>query len=265
MHSSRPLFAGLVSAILLCAVTWIFAGFGDKAHLSDQACNNCHLTGKEQNVDPAQAGRLIASQEMLCGVCHKNVKRMSHPTGFSPKGKMPAEYPLDWKGDMTCSTCHVVHGTKPGLLRGEKRGKDLCLSCHDTAFFNGMKDSGVSLQLSGHAIADMAQEEKSTDIDALSLQCMGCHNGQSDAGGIMVGRNGIVRHSSGAANHPIGVLYPAISRNREFRPRSMLPKAIWLPNGKLSCVSCHQAYKKEHGQLVMPNNGSSLCLQCHDL
>ena len=263
MFSYRALFAWFASAILLCAVTWIYAGFGGKAHLSDQVCSNCHLSGKD--VDPAQASRLIASQEMLCGVCHKNVKRMSHPTGFAPKGKLPAGFPLDWKNDMTCSTCHDIHGTKPGLIRGERRGKDLCLACHDTAFFNSMKDAGVSLQQSRHVIPNMAQGNMNTGIDALSLQCMGCHNSQTDAGGIRVGRTGIVRHSSGGANHPIGIPYPVISRNREFRPKSMLPKAIWLPDGKLSCVSCHQPYKKEHGQLVMPNDRSSLCMQCHDL
>ncbi len=50
-----------------------------------------------------------------------------------------------------------------------------------------------------------------------------------------------------------------------FKPRSMLPTAIWLPNGKLSCVSCHEPYKKQHGQLVVTNSGSVLCAQCHDL
>jgi predicted CXXCH cytochrome family protein len=220
--------------------------------------------GQGQNVDPAQAGKLIASQEFLCGICHKNVKRMSHPTGVPPKGKIAAGYPIDWKGDITCSTCHAVHGTNPGLLRGDKRGKDLCLSCHDTAFFSGMKDSGISLQQSGHALADMAQEEKTTDIDALSLQCMGCHNNQVDSNGIRVS-NGIVLHNSGAANHPIGIAYPMASSKHNFRSKSMLPVAIWLPNGKLSCVSCHQPYKKVHGQLVISNNASSLCMQCHDL
>lgn len=263
MYNYKALFAWLAGAILLSVVTWIFAGFGDKPHLMDQVCSKCHLAGKE--VDSARAGRLIASQEMLCGNCHKNVKQMSHPAGFAPKVKLPAEYPLDWKQDMTCSTCHDIHGTKPGLLRGERRGKDLCLACHDTAFFDSMKDAGNSLQQSGHAIADMAQVDKSVDIDPLSLQCMGCHSSESDAGGVSVGRNGIVRHNSGGANHPIAIPYPANSRNREFRPKNMLSKAIWLPNGKLSCVSCHQVYKKNHGQLVMSNDGSSLCMQCHAL
>ncbi|MFI4939959.1 MAG: cytochrome c3 family protein [Burkholderiales bacterium] len=262
MHSYRALLAWFAAAFLLCTVTWIFAGFGGAPHLSGVACNNCHLSGK--GVDPTQAGRLIASQEVLCGVCHKNVKRMSHPTGFTPTRALPAAYPLDWKKDMTCSTCHDVHGTEPGLIRGDKRGKDLCLVCHDPAFFDNMKDAGISLQQSGHALVDMKQMQKNTNIDALSLQCMGCHNNQVDAG-VTVSQKGIVRHSSGAANHPIGSDYQIASMNRGFHAKGALPKEIWLPNGKLSCVSCHQAYTQQHGQLVLPNDHSSLCAQCHDL
>lgn len=264
MFNYRTVFAWVAGAILLSAATCIFAGFDGKPHLLDQVCSNCHLVGME--VDPAQASQLIASQEMLCGICHKNAERMSHPTGFAPKDKLPAGFPPGWKNDMTCSTCHDVHGTNPGLLRGERRGMDLCLACHDTAFFAGMKDAGISLQQSGHVIADMSQMDKIADIDALSLQCIGCHIKQTDAGGIRDGLTGIVRHSGGGANHPIGVVYPAVSSNREYRPKSALPKEIWLPNDKLSCVSCHQPYKKEHGQLVIPNDRrSSLCTQCHDL
>ncbi len=263
MSKYRSWFVCLASLLLLCAGTWLYAGFGGKAHLMDRACSDCHVGGKE--VDPARASRLIGSQEMLCGICHKNARRMSHPSGFVPNGKIPADLPLDWKGDMTCSTCHEVHGNQPGLMRGKKRGKELCLSCHDKSFFAAMKDGGVSLQQSGHADAGTTQGQMNSGIDTLSLQCMGCHNRQSDASGIRVGSNGIVRHNTGGANHPIGIAYPMGSRSNEFRTRNSLPKAIWLPDGKLSCVSCHQPYKKEHGQLAMPNDRSSLCLQCHTL
>lgn len=263
MSGYRRLLAWLAAAALSVAMTWIFAGIGGKSHLSGLVCRNCHLVGKDGV--PAQAGRLIASQETLCGVCHRDVKRVSHPTGFMPKAPLPADFPLDWKQDMTCSTCHEVHGSQPGLLRGNKRGKDLCLSCHDNAFFDNMADAGISLQQSGHVVSDMVQMDKNVDIDPVSLQCMGCHGGESNVRGIRVGRNGIVRHNSGAANHPIGIPYPITSRDHEYRPRSALPREIWLPNGKLGCVSCHQAYKKDHGQLVLPNEGSSLCQQCHDL
>lgn len=261
MSTSKKIWVTLLGATLLGALGWLYAAFGEGPHLMNQQCSHCHLAG--QGVTPANAARLLGSQELLCGICHKNVKRMSHPSGFAPRAKPPADLPLDWKGDMTCSTCHAVHASTPGLLRGERRGKDLCMACHDAAFFASMRDGGVSLQQSGHAIADMAQMNKLTDIDALSLQCLGCHNNQGDARGVQVTALGIVRHGSGDANHPIGVAYPLISSG--YKPRSMLPSAIWLPNGKLSCVSCHEPYKKQHGQLVVTNADSKLCAQCHSL
>ena len=141
---------GCVAALLLGVVSWMLADMGGKAHLANSNCNNCHLSGKE--VTPAQAHKLVASQEVLCGTCHPDARKVSHPSGFAPNKQPPPEYPLDWKHDLTCSTCHQIHGSTHGLLRGEKRGKDLCLSCHDTAFFSGMKDSGISLQQSGHAL-----------------------------------------------------------------------------------------------------------------
>jgi len=263
VFNSKRWFAGIGALLALALAGWLYAGLSGKAHLMEQVCSNCHVGG--QAVDPARANRLIGSQEMLCGICHKNSRRMSHPSGFTPQSKLAADFPLDWKGDMTCSTCHQVHGTQAGLLRGQKHGKELCLSCHDKAFFAAMKDGGASLQQSGHAISNAMPAQANASIDTLSLQCMGCHDKQSDAGGVRVGRTGIVRHNSGGANHPIGVAYPEFSRNREFRAKGMLPKTIWLPEGKLSCVSCHQPYKKQHGLLVMPNDRSSLCTQCHSL
>jgi len=254
---------GIAITLVAGISTWLYAGSAGKPHLMDQNCSYCHLGGR--NVDPARADRLIGSQEWLCSNCHKDLSRRSHPSGFIPKGQIAADLPLDWKGDMTCSTCHEAHGTQPGLIRGNKRGKALCLSCHDAQFFAAMKDGGLSLQQSGHAGSEMASDQTISGIDALSLECMGCHNMQSDATGVRVGGDNIVRHNSGGANHPIGIPYPLYSSTREYRDKSLLPKEIWLPKGKLSCVSCHSPYKKKHGQLVMPNNRSSLCIQCHDL
>lgn len=261
MFSSRELLAAC-ALVLLGAISWVLADSGGKPHLSGIRCGKCHLS--DVTVSPAQARKLVASQEVICGSCHATALQLSHPSGFAPQGKLPAEYPADWKGDLTCSTCHEVHGTQPGLLRGEKRGEAMCLSCHDRAFFDHMKDNGGSLRQTGHLSAGIALGNK-IEIDALSLQCMGCHDNRSDAAGVRVGRSGIMRHSSGAANHPIGMPYPAFVRGGALRPRNMLPKKILLPEGKVSCVSCHQAYKKRHGQLVMSNDGSALCKQCHDL
>lgn len=238
------------------------AGLGTKPHMSEISCGRCHLV--DPVASPSQAHKLVASQEVICRSCHPNALQMSHPSGIEPNMKLPADYPADWKGDLTCSTCHDVHGTTPGLLRGNKRGKEMCLSCHDASFFQQMKDNGSSLRQTGHLSLGAAPSSQ-IEIDTQSLQCMGCHENMSDATGVRVGANGIMRHNSGAANHPIGVRYPAFVATADLRPKSALPKVILLPDGKISCISCHEVYKKEHGKLVMSNQGSALCLQCHNL
>lgn len=240
----------------LCAVVG-----GRNAHPSGTDCGACHLAGS--NVEQEQASKLVASQELLCVRCHERAVQVSHPSGFAPRRSLPAEFPLDWKGDLTCSTCHLTHGFEPGLLRGKKRARDFCLACHEQAFFSGMKDAGTSLVISGHL--DVGRRRSTIDIDAHSLHCLGCHAGGHSGGGtVSVSGSGVLRHSSGSAPHPIGRSYRDASRKGGLHPEYQLAqKKIMLSDGKVSCVSCHEAYKKDHGKLVVSLNRSELCLSCH--
>jgi predicted CXXCH cytochrome family protein len=237
------------------------AAGGRGVHPNGSDCGACHLTGRI--IDQTQASKLVASQEMLCVRCHEHTVQVSHPSGFVPGRSLPAEYPLDWKGDMTCSTCHFPHGAEPGLLRGKKRAKEFCLACHDPMFFSKMKDAGTSLVISGHL--DVSHGRSTIDIDTHSLHCLGCHSG-SHAGGVSVsvGQNGVLPHSGSSAPHPIGRSYRDASRRGGFRPEDQLEqKHIILSDGKISCVSCHEAYKKDHGKLIAGLERSALCLSCH--
>ena len=258
MSGYRWILAG-VSVVILGMAAWLHAAVGAKpSHLAGTACDSCHLAGKA--IDAAQARKLVASQEALCSRCHASAVRVSHPSGVAPKVKPPPEYPLDWKGDLTCSTCHLPHGAGPGLLRGENRGRNLCYACHNPAFFGSMKDQGASVELSGHLNAGV--ELRNIDIDPYSLQCLHCHETKGDPRGVRVDLHGILRHASGSANHPIGRSYQAAARFGGYRPEATLSKKILLPDGKVSCVSCHQGYSKEHGKLVLTRN---LCMECHNL
>ncbi len=261
MSASSRTGAWLMAAAV--AAVWIYVALAGKpGHLADSRCGTCHLGDRE--VSGADAGKLLASQEVLCGSCHANALQMSHPSGLIPGRPLPAEYPLDWKGDMTCSTCHEAHGSAPGLLRGSKRAKDMCLACHDDAFFARMKDSGVSITSSGHLNASRL-ELRNLELDPYSLECMGCHSGAGELPRVGVDRNAVLRHGSGAANHPIGRIYREAAKAGGYRPEKLLSKNVWLPGGKISCVSCHQGYTKDHGKLVMPKGRSTLCFECHDL
>ena len=258
MFGYRWILAG-GSVVILGMVASRYAAVGAAPpHLAATACDSCHLAGKE--VASAQAHKLLASQEALCGRCHASAERVSHPSGVAAKVKPPPGDPLDWKGDLTCSTCHQPHATGVGLLRGGKRGRDLCATCHNPAFFREMKDQGTSVEQSGHLAAGV--ELRSADLDAYSLQCLQCHETRGDPRGVRVDLHGLLRHASGTANHPIGRSYQAAARFGGYRPAALLSRRIFLPEGKVSCVSCHLGYSKEHGKLVVTR---SLCMECHDL
>jgi len=260
--SRRSLFKRVVAFLFSVATGAAIAAGVNGAHLNPAECAYCHVAGKDSS--EGRNTRLLAAQETLCVRCHERAVQFSHPSGFVPQRKPPSEYPLDWKGELTCSTCHNTHGTEPGLMRGTKHARAFCLACHDQSFFNRMKDSGTSLVISGHL--DIGRGRSTVDIDAHSLHCLGCHaDGHGGSGGsVSVSRNGVIRHSSGAAPHPIGRSYREARSRGGFHPEQrLLQNKVILSDGKISCVSCHVAYKKEHGKLVVQNARSDLCLTCH--
>lgn len=230
-------------------------------HLGSTACQTCHLAGDA--VTPDNAYLLIDTQERLCANCHSDALIVSHPSGFLADRILPEEYPVDWKGDLTCSSCHLVHGDNPGLMRGHKRGKALCLSCHDIEFFYQMADGGISVQYGGHLV--QPSDPLNEFIDSYSQHCVSCHlDSVSSATGLAGDAGYVLAHGGSTMPHPIGLQYDA-SKNEKYREPYEISKKIVLPEGNLSCISCHQAYNESHGKLVMSNNGSALCFQCHDM
>ena len=249
----------VLAAGLLCFVlpTWSAASAADPdAH--DFACDSCHLA---QEIDAGNAGQLVADEAELCQGCHQNAVAASHPIGIRPAMEIPGEFPLSADGEITCSTCHRVHDTAPGKLRSALEGQEFCEACHQQSFFSGMKDGGVSLMAFGHLDASASL---TGNIDNFSIQCMACHDKSADPVGGQASGVG-----SGPAmarrNHPIGSRYADSIDFGSYRPSTGLPDAILLPDGKLSCVSCHVGYSDRHGALVMDNRADRLCLTCHEL
>lgn len=228
-------------------------------HPANMACDQCHLARGE--ITAANAGLLIAGQEQLCRTCHPNAVTASHPSGIKPGHQIPADFPLDWKGEMTCSTCHDIHGDEIGLSRVDMAGKALCLSCHDDGFFQRMKDGGMSILVSGHLDA---RAPLAGNIDTFSIQCLSCHETLGDDLAVRMSGN-VIRHGSDRGNHPVGMMYQRSISYGGYRSIAQLPKEIALPNGRVSCISCHHGYSEQHGQLVMSNLGSRLCFSCHDI
>jgi len=218
-------------------------------------CESCHLAGSD--VTPETAKELTMSQERMCGRCHLGGVEASHPTGFAPKRPLPAAFPLDWKGEVTCSTCHDVHEAVPGRLRVVEDRRAFCLSCHDSGFFEGMPEAGLSLMTSGHLDA---RTERATSIDPYSMHCIQCHEDWMSSLGDDI--QGVIRASNatGMSNHPVGATVGLRMGGRWGLAGS--GGKVLLPGGKVSCVSCHRAYSRQHGALA--EREPALCFRCHD-
>lgn len=136
--------------------------------------------------------------------------------------------------------------------------------CHDSEFFKKMIDGGESLILSGHLGIPPTNTWKS--LDPYSVQCMECH---AEKGDVAVDSDGdsdkvlIVRHAN--SNHPVGGSYAEAATRGGYKPAFKLSKKIQLPNGVISCISCHEGFTKNHGKLVSDTEYSTLCFECHDL
>ncbi len=253
---------------------------GINPHVNRVACGECHLRDPARlEADGArEAGTrlFVADIETLCLRCHEGVRlNMSHPVAVKPDFPIPPDMLLDWKGEITCTTCHFMHAGSDSpygrgnssLLRRNSTGRAFCQECHQQGF--------LSVRALGHSIVRQKAHRRRytrTGSDRLlhvsSRECMTCHDGSvsGDAGTTTQGP-GIWRHQgySGRSSHPVGVdYYEAMAGNtREYTPVSQLPSSIILPDGRVECVSCHNLYAKNEHLLVISNEGSRLCLTCH--
>lgn len=261
MSISRSLRSALgVVGLLGGAAIWFSAdAIFTRDHLAGADCETCHLA--RGAITTANAFKLLSTQEALCSECHEDSVQVSHPSGIHVSRDLPDGFPLDWKSDLTCSTCHAVHGHDPGLLRTTARGPEMCLQCHDERFFDLMRDGGESLMLSGH-IDGRGMEDFQSDLDRFSLQCLQCHVSQFTSDSFRLTRT-ILRHGDNRMNHPIGSSYRHYEDYGGYRKMSTLMPDIVLPQGRVACVSCHRGYSDSHGELIVARG--KLCYECHDL
>jgi len=257
-------FILLLSVLAITAVLLIidYHVQANDTHFTNMSCSQCHLTTSNQ-ITAENSHLLIDRQEILCAGCHKDAIQASHPSGLIPSFTINRQFPLDWKGELTCSSCHDVHNSQAGYKRTLMRGKQYCLQCHKVSFFNLMLDKGDSLVHSYDE--DNLPVAVQALLDTQSKKCLSCHEKQTKEFLVGLNKYGIINHVSSSMNHPIARDYKKASEYGGYHPLSRLDKNIHLPDGKLGCTSCHLSYTSEHGQLVQTTSGSSLCFKCHDM
>ena len=248
-----------IAALFFVAGTQILIGEINQgiSHPAGIACQQCHMSGA--SITPQNAQLLFSSQEKLCASCHENALKVSHPSGFNPGRAIPEGFPLDWKNEITCSTCHNVHASKHASIRGGISGKELCLSCHEMSFFRAMANNSLTLQTSA---IPLNQQHALTALENYSSKCMSCHTSNGGAGGITVDHKGIMKHSGGTV-HPLGITYKETYPQDSYRSRLDIARDIKLPDGKLSCISCHRGYSNDHSNKTAIKSDPAPCDSCH--
>ncbi len=225
----------------------------------------------------AQSG----SGSSLANPIHQGPGVSNHPVGVVPSEavRVPPDWPLAEDGSITCLTCHNAAPGSPDTPRPTLRDYDtrelgsaeFCANCHA---HDGLRNTATMHWLAAgvaHVTNELPRSRPTGGLfDGRTRQCLSCHDGLSAPESLndTPWNRGSGPMGDQQRNHPIGVSYtgrtPAGS-SVALRAASLLPGHVQLPEGKVSCVSCHDLYAKGKHLLTVPIEGSQLCLTCHDL
>lgn len=263
----RSLFVVLCGLCLLAGGAFWAASSPSNPHDFSGQCETCHL---QKPLNPGEVLIFNYDIDYLCNHCHEIPGLNSHPSQIIPTMPMPAGFPLDWQGRMTCATCHDPHldewGINPQLLRGEVTGRSFCALCHSELQQSGAQHRIAEIVHAKNALTP-TQVELSGTLDRVSLECIICHDGS--VGKAIDYRNAgeeTLTFTGQSLSHPIGMNYHEATQQKQgLRPVENLSPLITLVDGKVGCSSCHNQYSDERAMLVISNRGSALCMQCHEM
>ena len=269
MSSHKNIIAVTIFIVVLGSIGLIvWSGF-DSYHNFEGQCMTCHLTNPTEG---AEKYLFVKEISALCISCHKDAVRLSHPVDMKPSMKIPSDFLLDRKGNLTCNSCHTTHKGSYGKyhLRVASIGEPFCITCHQSL------SEGAELHRSTIGSAHMAGSVQSRYwpgsiggyLDEVSIRCLICHDAVF-ATESLVGtavQAGEYDHGGNIGlSHPVGVSYreATVKYKGAYRKIEKLPQEIRLFDGFVGCGSCHNPYGRRHFELVMSNEGSALCFACH--
>jgi predicted CXXCH cytochrome family protein len=90
--------------------------------------------------------------------------------------------------------------------------------------------------------------------------CLSCHDGTF--GTTHIGAR--AGTAAGPGVHPVGVSYDLAALRRKLRPRYQVSRRLLMPDGQVTCVTCHDGASPERYHLAMSMSQSGMCRSCHD-
>ncbi len=261
----------------ICHIRWVQALDRSEAQKSSMQAILERQTGDGDMCLSCHDGSVVDSRYKVWSTRHHTTDAVPSPAVHIPTEK----FPLDAQGRMTCATCHTAHAV-PGdsdlrtviFLRQPNVDSSLCLACHrqhaqkndcqhplghaKSPIPKAILDAGGKTSPDGHAIFCQTCHEPHGAQNAWMLVlppsqlCVACHTDKAPE----------ASPPAGAPAHRIGNTYT------DFKPPAALvnERATFGPNGELSCLSCHRLHDASGVRplLIRKNDGSSLCLDCHE-
>ncbi|TGU74436.1 hypothetical protein E4633_02940 [Geomonas terrae] len=118
------------------------------------------------------------------------------------------------------------------------------------------------------ANAGPAPADAPPEIDPLSRECIGCHDGAAGPDVRVNLRNNASNKTmhvhSFDGEHPIGMIYQSYVNKQGYKPISPQERNMVMVNGAVGCLTCHDPLNPAKGHLIKSDKNSALCITCHD-
>ena len=206
---------------------------------------------------------------------------VNHPVNVVPSAaiRVPSDWPVAPDGSITCTTCHqtlpALNGTAEVRLRGSASGRPsspaFCANCHGHTSGRSATSMHWSAMGRAHVKSEPGRSIGGGSMDRQSLQCLSCHDGVSATethGGVAWSGFGAGMMGDRQGSHSVGTAYGQKGLSRRgvaLKPANTLPPEVRLPEGKVSCVSCHNLFERSENHLSVPIERSALCFSCHEM
>jgi len=241
-------------------------------------CTHCHISVPVQG-SALQRNVFRKNIDELCQECHAAAleDNINHRVGIRPSMKVPADLPLNEKGEISCITCHDIHtehisaktGNRTWFLRRQMLKRELCIACLAEENFREPKTTITLLAPTNNAVVDrlpvpligMVSDSKLSEV-TLDLNdshlVLSVHNRSfSTMLSLHEGINTIQITGSGVVPVILNILHnPTLPKEMTYR--------LYRSHGMVTRKDCFACHDERARSFSIATADGELCARCHD-